>query len=99
MQCLTLNSKPPAPPPRPVKPISRYSSLEDCKHSEIPQYGVVNKKIVPPSFEEAFKIQDYIQPDSKSATLGGDFRVRKSSVSGTGNYIFSVLYVLNNNFL
>lgn len=97
MQSLTLNSKPPAPPPRPVKPISRYSSLEDCKQSEIPQYGVVHKKMVPPSFEEAFKIQDYIQPDSKSATLSGDFRFRKSSVSGTGKYSFSFLCLLINN--
>lgn len=95
MQSLTLNSKPPAPPPRPVKPISRYSSLEDCKQSEIPQYGVVHKKMVPPSFEEAFKIQDYIQPDSKSATLSGDFRFRKSSVSGTGKYNFSFFMSFN----
>lgn len=80
MQCLTLNSKPPAPPPRPVKPVSRYGSLEDCKQSEIAQYAI-SKKMMPPSFEEAFKILDYIQPDSKCATLSGDFRVRKSSLS------------------
>ncbi|GFY75199.1 phosphoinositide 3-kinase adapter protein 1 [Trichonephila inaurata madagascariensis] len=83
VQTLTLNSKPPAPPPRPIKSPLHYGSLEDCKHSELPQYAV-SRKIKGPSFEDALKLMDYSVPNSKSSTLNSDFRIeRKGSVSSS----------------
>lgn len=83
LQILTLNSKPPAPPPRPIKSPLHYGSLEDCKQSELPQYAV-SRKVKGPSFEDALKLMDYSVPNSKSSTLSYDFRIeRKGSVSSS----------------
>ncbi|CAL1285067.1 unnamed protein product [Larinioides sclopetarius] len=83
MQGLTLSSKPPAPPPRPVKSPVHHRSLEDCKQLEAPQYAV-SRKIKTPSFEETLRMMDYSIPNSKSFTLAGDFRSdRKGSVSSS----------------
>nr|XP_042904506.1 uncharacterized protein LOC107451770 isoform X2 [Parasteatoda tepidariorum]XP_042904507.1 uncharacterized protein LOC107451770 isoform X2 [Parasteatoda tepidariorum] len=77
---LTLNTKPPAPPPRPVK-TTHYGSLENCKQSEIPHYSTT-KKLIAPSFEEALKMLDFVPPSSKSSSLKSDFRSgRKTSLS------------------
>ncbi|GBM05923.1 hypothetical protein AVEN_217939-1, partial [Araneus ventricosus] len=84
MQSLTLNSKPPAPPPRPVKSPVHHRSLEDCKQPEVAQYAV-SRKMKMPSFEETLRMMDYSIPNSKSSTLASDFRSdRKGSVSSSG---------------
>ncbi|XP_054706484.1 uncharacterized protein LOC129216299 [Uloborus diversus] len=83
VQNLSLSSKPPAPPPRPVKPVTHYGSLEDCKQVDIPQYAVSKKKVAS-SFDDTFKLLDFNSSQSKSATLSNDFRcMRRSSVSTT----------------
>lgn len=76
---LSLNSKPPAPPPRPCKPALHHgSSLENCK--DLSHYSAA-MKMVAPSFEEALKLPEFSPPGSKSSTLSSDWRSFKQMSS------------------
>ncbi|GIY39340.1 phosphoinositide 3-kinase adapter protein 1 [Caerostris extrusa] len=92
MPAVTLNSKPPAPPPRPIKSPLHYGSLEDCKQSDMPQYATSRKSKMP-SYEETLRLMDYSIPSSRSSTLNSDFRFeRNGSVSSSDFCSFDADY-------